>query len=103
MDKIYWAQQLKLMPEPQRLEEMFAQVTRFYSQATIGKDLLSKIKCPVLVLAGDRDEGNSVEHIVSAARMIAKHQICIIPNAAHGVFLENFAAVWASVAPFLKG
>ncbi len=102
LDKIYWEQQLKLMPEPQRLEEMFAQVNSFYSKATIGKELLGKIKCPVLVLAGDRDDGNSVEHVVNAARMIPKHQISIVPNAAHGVFLENFAAVWASVAPFLK-
>ena len=91
------------MPEPQRLEEMFAQVGSFYSKATISKELLGKIKCPVLVLAGDRDDGNAVEHVVNAARMIAKHQICIIPNAAHGVFWGNFAAVWACVAPFLKG
>lgn len=102
MDKIYWEQQLKLMPEPQRLEEMFAQVNGFYGKATIGKELLGKIKCPVLVVAGDRDDGNSVEHVVNAARMISSHQICIVPNAGHGVFLENFAAVWSSVAPFLK-
>jgi pimeloyl-ACP methyl ester carboxylesterase len=102
MDKIYWDQQLKLMPEPQRLEVMFEQVTNFYSKASVGKALLSKIKCPVLVLAGDRDLGNSVEHVVNAARMIQNHQISIIPNTAHGVFLENFAAVWASIEPFLK-
>ncbi|MBC7775758.1 MAG: alpha/beta fold hydrolase [Phycisphaerae bacterium] len=103
LDKNYWEQQLKLMPEPQRLEDMFKQVTNFYSKATVGKELLSRIKCPVLVLAGDRDNGNSVEHVVNAARMIQNHQISIIPNAAHGVFLENFAAVWASIEPFLKG
>jgi len=41
--------------------------------------------------------------VVNTARMIQNHQISIIPNAAHGVFLENFVAVWASVEPFLKG
>lgn len=101
-DKVYWEQQLKLMPEPERLEEMFAQVSNCYSKATVGKALLGAIKCPVLVLAGDRDQGNTVERVVNAARMIPKHQICIIPNTTHTVFLENFAAVWASVEPFLK-
>jgi len=101
-DKAYWEQQLKLMPEPERLEEMFAQVSNCYSKATVGKALLGTIKCPVLVLAGDRDQGNTVEHVVSAARMIPKHQISIIPNTTHTVFLENFPAVWASMAPFLK-
>jgi hypothetical protein len=34
--------------------------------------------------------------------MIPHHQIGIIPNSTHGVFLENFPAVWACVVPFLK-
>lgn len=103
MDKAYWEQQLKLMPEPQRLEEMVAQVGNCYNHLTVGRDLLGAIKCPVLVLAGDRDQGNSVEHVVNAARMIPMHQIGIIPNTGHTVFLENWQAVWASVAPFLRG
>ncbi len=103
MDKAYWEQQLELMPEPQRLEEMVAQIGNCYNHLTVGKDLLGNIKCPVLVLAGDRDQGNSVEHVVNAARMIPRHQICIIPNTTHTVFLENWQAVWASIAPFLRG
>lgn len=102
MDTIYWKQQLKLMPEPNRLEEVFAQVNSFYTKLTVGKDLLSSIKCPVLVMAGDRDQGNSVEHVVNAARMIPNHQISIIPNGTHPVFTENFGAVWASIIPFLN-
>ncbi len=102
MDTTYWQQQLKLMPEPNRLEEMFAQVSNCYNKATVGKALLGAIKCPVLVLAGDRDQGNTVEHVINAARMIPNHQIGIIPNTTHTVFLENFAAVWASIEPFLR-
>jgi pimeloyl-ACP methyl ester carboxylesterase len=102
LDKAYWEQQLKLMPEPERLEEMFAQVANCYNKARVGKALLGTIKCPVLVLAGDHDQGNTVEHVVNAARMIPKHQISIIPNTTHTVFLENFAAVWASIEPFLR-
>ena len=102
MDKTYWDQQLKLMPEPGRLDEVFDQVVNCYSHLTVGKDLLGAIKCPVLVMAGDRDQGNTVEHVVAAARMIPQHQISIIPNATHTVFLENFPAVWESILPFLK-
>ncbi len=102
MDTVYWKQQLKLMPEPNRLQEVFTQINSCYSKLTVGKDLLSTIKCPVLVMAGDRDGGNSVEQVVNAARMIPTHHISIIPNATHPVINENFAAVWASIAPFLK-
>jgi pimeloyl-ACP methyl ester carboxylesterase len=101
MDKPFWDQQLKLMPEPNRLEDMFAQVANCYNNVTVSKDLLSTIKCPVLVMAGDGDDGNPVERVVSAGRFIPKHQISIIPNTGHGCFLENFPAAWASVEPFL--
>jgi pimeloyl-ACP methyl ester carboxylesterase len=101
MDKPYWEQQLKIMPEPSRLEEVFVQVANCYSKATVSKDLLSTIKCPVLVMAGDKDGGNPVERVVSAARYIPHHQICIIPNAGHGCHNDNFAATWESISPFL--
>jgi pimeloyl-ACP methyl ester carboxylesterase len=100
-DKAFFEQQLTLMPEPNRLEDLFEGVNACYSKLTVGKDLLSSIKCPVLVMAGDRDNGNPVERVVSAARYIPKHQISIIPNTTHECFVENFDAVWASIAPFL--
>ncbi len=103
MDAAFIAQHLRLNPEPDRLEEMFAGVCACYNKVTVGKEMLGAIKCPALVMAGDRDGGNPVERVVSAARHIPQHQISIISNTGHGCFLENFAAVWASVEPFLKG
>jgi pimeloyl-ACP methyl ester carboxylesterase len=102
MDKAFIEQQLKLMPEPDRMEEMFAGVCACYNKLTVGKDLLSAIKCPVLVMAGDRDGGNPVERVVSAARLIPNHQISIIPNTGHGCFVENFKATWECIAPFIS-
>lgn len=102
MDKAFIEQQLKLMPEPNRIEEMFAQVRNCYNKLTVGKNLLGAIKCPVLVMAGDRDGGNPVERVVNAARMIPNHQISIIPNTGHGCFLENFKASWECIAPFIN-
>ncbi len=101
-DKAFIEQQLKLMPDHNRLEDMFTEIQNCYTQLTVGKDLLGAIKCPVLVMAGDHDDGNPVERVVSAARYIPKHQIAIIPNAGHGCFLENFPATWAGIEPFSK-
>jgi pimeloyl-ACP methyl ester carboxylesterase len=101
MDKPFWEQQLNLMPEPNRLEDVFTQVSRYYSTVTVSKDLLSRIKCPVMVVAGDKDGGNPVERVVSAARYIPNHQISIIPNAGHSCHNDNFTAFWESIAPFL--
>ncbi|TRX43118.1 alpha/beta fold hydrolase [Flavobacterium restrictum] len=102
MDKPFWEQQLKLMPEPNRIEDLFTQISNCYNNVTVGKELLSTIKCPVLVMAGDRDTGNPVERVVSAARNIPKSQIAIIPNATHECFTENFNASWACIVSFLK-
>ncbi len=102
MDPAFIAQHLRLNPEPGRLEEMFAGVCACYNKATVGKEMLGAIQCPVLVMAGDRDGGNPVERVVSAARLIPLHQISIISNTGHGCFLENWQAVWAGVAPFLR-
>jgi pimeloyl-ACP methyl ester carboxylesterase len=101
-DKPFFEQQLKLMPEPKRLEDLFAELNACYNKLTIGKDLLEKIKCPVLVMAGDKDDSNPVERVVKAARFIPKHQISIIPNTTHECFTENFKAAWESIVPFLK-
>jgi pimeloyl-ACP methyl ester carboxylesterase len=102
MDKAFIEQQQKLMPEPNRLDEMFTELCAYYNKLTISKELLSAIKCPVMVMAGDNDGGNPVERVVSAARYIPKHQISIIPNTGHGCHNDNFEAVWASIVPFLK-
>ncbi|MCU0471500.1 MAG: alpha/beta hydrolase [Arcicella sp.] len=102
MDKPFWEQQLKLMPEPNRVEDLFTQVANCYNNVTVSQSLLSTIKCPVLVMAGDKDDGNPVERVVSAARFIPNHQISIIPNTGHGCHNDNFPAAWASIEPFLK-
>jgi pimeloyl-ACP methyl ester carboxylesterase len=101
-DKPFFEQQLKLMPEPNRIEDVFAGVNACYTKLTVGKELLESIKCPVLVMAGDKDDSNPVERVLTAARFIPIHQISIIPNTTHECFTENFKASWESIVPFLK-
>lgn len=102
LDPAYMEQQLALMPEPHRLMELGNQIADFYNSTLITKELFEKIQCPVLVMAGEKDRNAALETILSAYRMIPDSQLAILPNAGHGVFLENFPAVWASMLPFLE-
>lgn len=102
LDSAYVRQQQALMPQPQRLGEMFSQVASMYNRLTVDRALMQSIKCPVLVMAGDRDEGNPVDRMLRTAQDLRRSQLGIIPNAGHGAFLSNFPAVWAGVVPFIK-
>jgi ketosteroid isomerase-like protein len=102
LDKVYWEQQLRLMPEPGRLQEMFDKVSDAVGKMEISKDFFSTIKCPVLVMAGNHDQFVSTQRVVNASKMIPNAKLSIIPNATHGAFIENFAAVWAATSSFLK-
>jgi pimeloyl-ACP methyl ester carboxylesterase/ketosteroid isomerase-like protein len=102
MDQAYWEQQLKLMPEPDRLQEMFDKVSDATAKMQISKDFFSTIKCPVLVMAGNHDQFLSTQRVVAASKMIPNAELAIIPNATHAAFLENFPAVWAATSSFLK-
>jgi pimeloyl-ACP methyl ester carboxylesterase len=102
LDSVYWKQQLMLMPDPQSLPEMFTRLGKMYSQLSLDKGFFETIQCPVLVMAGDKDQGNPPARVVTTAQMIGNHEIGIIPNCGHAVFLENFPAVWACIVPFLN-
>ncbi|TAL42225.1 MAG: alpha/beta hydrolase [Chitinophagaceae bacterium] len=102
LDTAYWNQQLKLMPEPLRLQEMFTKLGNMYNHLILGSTFFQTIKCPTLVMAGDKDASNSPQRVIHTAQMITNSEIGIIPNASHAAFLDNFPAVWACVVPFIK-
>lgn len=102
LDKVYWKQQLKLMPEPNRLQEMFDKVSDATAKMHISKDFFATIKCPVLVMAGNHDQFLNIPRVVNTSKMIPNAELAIIPNATHTAFLENFPAVWIVTSSFLK-
>ena len=102
LDKVYWEQQLRLMPEPGRLQEMFDKVSDASAKMLVSKDFFATIKCPVLVMSGNHDQFLSTERVVNASKMIPNAELAIIPNATHTVFLENFPVVWAVTSSYLK-
>ncbi|RPD51155.1 alpha/beta fold hydrolase [Paracnuella aquatica] len=102
MDSAYFKQQLSLMPQPGRFDEWLVTMNRYYSTVNIGKETLSTIQCPVLVMAGELDQNAPLKTIIAAYEMIPHARLSIIPGAPHPVFLVNFPAVWTSMLPFLK-
>ncbi len=90
------------MPQPERIEDFWKDMANFYNTMVASKELFSTIKCPVLVMAGELDRNAPLPTVINAYNMIPHSQLSIIPNAGHTVFLENFAAVWTSMVPFLK-
>jgi pimeloyl-ACP methyl ester carboxylesterase len=102
LDPSYWTQQKALMPQPERLEEFWAGMEAFYNSMTASKELFGSIKCPILVLSGELDRNAPLSTVINAYYMIPNAQLSIIPNTGHVCFAENFAAVWASIVPFIK-
>ncbi|SDQ90534.1 alpha/beta fold hydrolase [Flagellimonas zhangzhouensis] len=102
LESDFWKSRLALMPEPEKLEEFWKQMTQFYNTMVASKELFNSIQCPVLVLAGELDKNAPLATVIAAYQMIPDSQLGIVPNTGHVVFLENFDAVWASVKPFLN-
>jgi pimeloyl-ACP methyl ester carboxylesterase len=101
-DSAFFAVRLTLMPEPKQWNDVLAKLNKLYNEDYVSTETFSKIKCPVLVMSGDRDDYQSVESVVKCARAIPHSQLSIIAGCHHVVFFCNFPAVWEAVQPFLK-
>lgn len=97
-----WKEKLALMPEPDRIEDFWKDMESFYNTMEASKELFMSIECPVLVMAGERDLNAPLPNVINAYNMIPNSQLSIIPNTGHVVFMQNFPAVWESIAPFLN-
>jgi pimeloyl-ACP methyl ester carboxylesterase len=101
-DSAFFKTRLSLMPEPNRWREILTKLNKMYNEDHTSTETFTKIKCPTLVMSGDRDDYLSPEAVVSCARAIPNAQLSIIPNCHHVVFFCNFPAVWEAINPFLK-
>ena len=100
VDPNYVAQMRSLMPDPERLQEFLNDYMAFWNKAEIGKDLLTQIKCPTLLVGGDRDGHAPPETVIEAGKMLGNSRICIVPGAGHAAFLDNFPVTWAAINQF---
>ena len=102
IDSLYFKQQLTLMPEPHKFDEWLVSQNKYFNSVSIGRELLSTIQSPVLVMAGELDQNAPLKTVIAAYEMIPNSMLSIIPDAPHPVFLVNFPAVWTSMLPFLE-
>lgn len=102
LDSLFWKQQLELRPEPKKVDSWFLMINKYYNTVEVGTPVWKAIKCPVLLMAGEKDANAPLTTILKAYQNIPNAQLAIIPNAPHPVFSVNFPAVWTSILPFLN-
>jgi pimeloyl-ACP methyl ester carboxylesterase len=102
LDSLYWKQQMTIRPEPQNIDSWFVSINTYYNSLQVGKEVFQKVKCPMLLLAGELDQNAPLPTVIAAYHLFPKVQLGIIPNAPHPAFQTNFNAVWADILPFLQ-
>ena len=100
-DSVFFTSRLKLMPEPKRWQETLSKLNSMYNNDYMSKETFEKIRCPVLLMNGDRDGYSSIDEFIQCAKYIGSAQVALIPGCHHVIFFCNFPAVWESVKPFL--
>jgi pimeloyl-ACP methyl ester carboxylesterase len=101
-DSTFFKGRLALMPEPNRWAESLKMLNEMYNNDFISMETFRKIKCPTLIMAGDKDEYTPAEDFVKCRKAIKNSQLSIIPGCGHVIFHCNFPAVWTALEPFLK-
>ena len=91
-----------IMPEPDKFEELWENISNLYNNITVSKDLFGSIQCPVLLISGEKDPNAPLSTIISAYYMIRNCQLAIIANAPHQCMITNFSAVWENIVPFIS-
>lgn len=101
LDKPYVDQMRRLMPEPRRLGDFLNDYMALWHNTSVGKEVFGAIRCPVLFVVGDGDTHAPVRTVVEAKEMTAKSRLCVVPDAGHTAFLDNWPVAWAAISQFL--
>ena len=100
-DSVFFTSRRKLMPEPERWQETLSKLSSMYNNDYMIKETFEKIRCPVLLMNGDRDGYSSIDEFIQCAKYISNTQVALIPGCHHVIFFCNFPAVCESAKPFL--
>lgn len=101
-DSAFFAERLKLMPEPTRWNESLAKSSEMYNTDYMSTETFGRVKCPTMLMNGDRDGYSSIDEFIRCAKAVPDAQVSLIPGCHHVIFFCNFPAVWAALEPFLK-
>ncbi|QXI27537.1 alpha/beta fold hydrolase [Pseudomonas vanderleydeniana] len=95
---------VKLSPTPKEYDAFVEQISHMWASQPNWSDAdLQKIKTPVLIVDGDRDEAIKRENTEYMAATIPGAGLLILPNASHFAFLQDPAFFNAALLNFLDG
>jgi pimeloyl-ACP methyl ester carboxylesterase len=93
----------KMMPQPDRWNDFVEKLKHAWlNQTKIEPAQLKTVKCPVLVVGGDRDQYNAPDNFLSVYKSLPNAALAIIPNSDHIVFYRRPDLMEDIVIPFVK-
>lgn len=93
----------KIMPEPQRFAEWVDMLKNAWMEPVwLSEEKAATIKCPVLIVAGDRDDYTRTEAFVAMYKLLPHAQLLMLPNSGHVSLIQNPAMLRDFIIPFLK-
>lgn len=99
----YFRPRITAMREPERWNESLQMLSNLYNTQVVSVETFSKIKSPVLLIAGEEDEYHKPALMESAHKAIKQSKLLIVPGCGHVVFHCKFDLVWNEIEKFLKG
>ena len=95
---------LSIMPQPERFQQHLNEIAdTFYNKTLVAsKELFGSIKCPVLLMSGEKDPNAPLMTMITAYNQIPNCQLAIIANARHQCMIDNFDACWTNMVKFLE-
>jgi pimeloyl-ACP methyl ester carboxylesterase len=93
----------KIMPEPNRFAEWVDLLKEVWlTPVWVSEDKVAVIKCPVLIVGGDRDDYARTESFVENYKLIPNSRLLILPNSGHVSLILQPALLNDFIIPFLK-
>lgn len=93
----------KIMPEPQRFAEWVDMLKHAWLEPVwLSEEKAATIKCPVLIVAGDRDDYTRTDAFVTFYKLLPNAQLLMLPNSGHVSLILNPPMLRDFIIPFLK-
>jgi pimeloyl-ACP methyl ester carboxylesterase len=92
-----------LMPQPERWNDFVEKLKNAWMQPVyVEKTEIQKLKAPILMVCGDRDQYVTLENYVNIYRSLSNAQLSIIPDSDHVVLLTQPQLVEKNIISFLR-
>ncbi len=95
------AERQKLMPEPERASEWIDRLKSMWAQNGLTLNEARQIKCPVLIVGGDREDHSPPEAYLHTYNSIPNSRLSIIPNAGLTDLIFDPEIMNSIVLPFI--